>query len=302
VCGKDTVEGQATLPTPEAVEAARREAAWLAGHPEAARVEAEAIERVRAVTAESAAQARAGTRPEAFGQYSDVGYAAKFLVGLLVVQAVTSAALSIFCVMYLSTLGGETDATYATSGAVETAADRVSVFAVPDFALYVATAVLFVVWTYRAYRNLPALGAPDMRFGKGWAIGGWFVPILALWRPKQIVNDIWRTGDEGLPANALQREWGVVAVPAMLTFWWAAWLVTIFGDRIATRYGSDALAHERTRITALLISSIAKLVAALAAAWMVSHASRRQQARAERLARMPARAPAFAGAGPEQPA
>ena len=60
-----------------------------------------------------------------------------------------------------------------------------------DGTVFIATGVFFLFWFHRAYRNLPALGG-DRRYGTGWAIGSWFVPFLNAWRPKQIVNDIWR--------------------------------------------------------------------------------------------------------------
>ena len=53
----------------------------------------------------------------------------------------------------------------------------------------IVTGTVFIVWTRRVYRNLAPLGTSP-RFRPGWAIGGWFVPVLNLWRPKQILNDV----------------------------------------------------------------------------------------------------------------
>src|SRR5215213_2684690 len=49
----------------------------------------------------------------------------------------------------------------------------------------------------------------DRRYGTGWALGSWFVPILNAWRPKQIINDIWHQsglscgGSHGSSGHAL---------------------------------------------------------------------------------------------------
>ena len=43
-----------------------------------------------------------------------------------------------------------------------------------------AAAALFITWLHRASRNQVHLGASRIRFGPGWTIGGWFVPILNL--------------------------------------------------------------------------------------------------------------------------
>ncbi|MDQ3720152.1 MAG: DUF4328 domain-containing protein [Actinomycetota bacterium] len=69
-----------------------------------------------------------------------------------------------------------------------------------------ALIVVFLMWFFRAYRNLPRLGVRTLRHKPGWAVGGWLVPILNLWRPKEIANDIWRGSDPHLPAQA-GRAW-----------------------------------------------------------------------------------------------
>jgi hypothetical protein len=42
----------------------------------------------------------------------------------------------------------------------------------------VAGAITFIVWLYRAYQNADAVAPGTRRYGKGWAIAGWFVPIM----------------------------------------------------------------------------------------------------------------------------
>ena len=65
----------------------------------------------------------------------------------------------------------------------------------------VVTIVLFIRWFRRAYRNLPALGAEPLRFKSWWTIGGWFIPIANLFRPKEMANDIWRASDPDAPPD-----------------------------------------------------------------------------------------------------
>jgi len=84
------------------------------------------------------------------------------------------------------------------------------------------SAVFFLRWFSRAYKNLIPLGADGLRFGPGWAIGAWFVPVLGLWRPKQMANDIWRASD---PDDPELLFWHEKQVPALLTAWWAAWII-----------------------------------------------------------------------------
>lgn len=68
-----------------------------------------------------------------------------------------------------------------------------------QLATFVVAAILFIRWFHASYRNLRSLGTPESRFKPGWAIGVWFVPILNLWRPKQIADEIWNAGDPEVP-------------------------------------------------------------------------------------------------------
>jgi len=74
---------------------------------------------------------------------------------------------------------------------------------------------VFLVWFYRARKNADGRGQRQ-RWSPGWAIGGWFVPIVALWFPYQIMADIWRAN---LPAERRNRP------AVLLGFWWGCWLI-----------------------------------------------------------------------------
>jgi Domain of unknown function (DUF4328) len=81
---------------------------------------------------------------------------------------------------------------------------------------------LLALWTRRLYRNLRPLGAGDLRFSDGWALGGWFVPFLNLVRPKQIVDDIWRASD---PMRRPTEVWDQRPLSDLLHCWWFVWVV-----------------------------------------------------------------------------
>jgi len=97
---------------------------------------------------------------------------------------------------------------------------RQLVVSVVVLAVYVASIVLFIRWFHRAYSNLPALGS-ELRFKRGWAIGGWFVPIMWFWRPKQIANDIWRGTDPSTRSVHITKT----DVAPLVGIWWAAWII-----------------------------------------------------------------------------
>jgi hypothetical protein len=96
---------------------------------------------------------------------------------------------------------------------------RIEAITTFEVALGILAGVALIVWLYRAYRNVTALGSTPLRRQPFWAIAGWFVPVWNLWVPKQIVNDVWRGSDPGHlgadPKWARNRD-----VPGLLLAWW----------------------------------------------------------------------------------
>lgn len=89
------------------------------------------------------------------------------------------------------------------------------------------TAVFFLFWIYRAHKNLKALGAIDLKYSPGWAVGGFFIPVLNLIRPYQVVTEIWKAS-----ANHARRSvganWSYEPAPVFILAWWGAWLFSGF--------------------------------------------------------------------------
>jgi hypothetical protein len=79
-----------------------------------------------------------------------------------------------------------------------------------------AAAVVFLVWLWQARLNAERIAPEGHRLARGWTIGSWFCPIVNLWFPFRIVDDI---------ARASRPEATGSADPP-LRLWWAAWLGT----------------------------------------------------------------------------
>jgi len=145
---------------------------------------------------------------------------------------------------------------------------------------YVVTGILFIIWLRRSYRNLLAFGAPSTRFRDGWAIGAWFVPVLNLFRPKQIVDEAWRRSGPG-PADAFYAPGG--RVPAVLNLWWGLMIAgRMFGSWF---WLGSPDQPESLRFLALWLSigAVVEIAAAAAAFWVVTLLTRRQAGRAAAL-------------------
>jgi hypothetical protein len=142
-----------------------------------------------------------------------------------------------------------------------------------QFGLFVLTAIVFIRWFRRAYRNVEPLGG-NPRFNEGWAVGAWFVPVLNLWRPKQIANDIWReSGPE--PSDD---------VPSLLAFWWGLFLLSSWVGQVAARlgFGGDSADELRGATAAFLAGDAVDVVAAVLAIVVVRRLTARQEESARR--------------------
>ena len=102
----------------------------------------------------------------------------------------------------------------------------------------IATAVLFLIWENRVYKNLPALGVPRPDFSSGWVVGSWFVPFLNLVRPYQIVKYIQDKSDpETVSVGGGYYDAGG---NFSLKAWWGFWLASNIADRFFTRIYRNA--------------------------------------------------------------
>jgi tRNA A-37 threonylcarbamoyl transferase component Bud32 len=100
-------------------------------------------------------------------------------------------------------------------------------------AWFLVTAGMWLAWFRRAYLNLPALGARRLRFRPWWAVGAWLLPVFSLFRPKQLLNDIWRASDPDLPPDQA-ATWRGRPVAELLGWWWLAFVASVLVRSITT--------------------------------------------------------------------
>ncbi len=174
-------------------------------------------------------------RPPSSDPFTSLKPLARWLVGLLVIDVALYALGTFSDLSYLALIEQIRQGTVTT--AEVTAADRrLATVAVVQLAAYLVTAIVFIVWFRRAYRNLGSLGASWLRFKPGWAVGSWFVPFLNLVRPKEIANDIWRVSDPQLPEELNGPALGE-PVAGIVNMWWAA--LTVDAVMARALLGSD---------------------------------------------------------------
>ncbi len=96
--------------------------------------------------------------------------------------------------------------------------DRVGTINDTFLALAILTGIAFMVWMWRAAKNNEALGRSRARFGPGWAIGGWLIPVANLVIPVLIMQDLWRGADPSIPRG--DSRWKIGDRSLLVGFWW----------------------------------------------------------------------------------
>ncbi|MGB3440358.1 MAG: DUF4328 domain-containing protein [Actinophytocola sp.] len=143
-------------------------------------------------------------------------------------------------------------------------ADNVAMGAVwLTFLALAAAATVFLTWLWRARMNAERLCPAEHRWSRGWTIGAWFVPVVNLWFPRQIVDDIWRASRPDVPADTYRVD-GLEQSPLVRAWWYAilANVLVVLALRIET---SGEVTVEVLRSAALYgsVSTLLLVVAAI---------------------------------------
>ena len=114
---------------------------------------------------------------------------------------------------------------------------REGVIAAIYFIVYLVYIITFIMWFRRAYFNLHQK-SKKLQFSEGWAAGSWFVPFLNLYRPFQIMNELYTETKRLLVKNGISEK-DIYPINYLPT-WWTLYIVTTFVGNIVLRIGFNA--------------------------------------------------------------
>jgi hypothetical protein len=139
--------------------------------------------------------------------------------------------------------------------------------------LGIVTGVTFLKWIYRAYKNVQGFGAEGLRFSPGWAVGYYFIPILSLIRPVQVMSEIWRASDD--PRNWPRRpgSWVIVV-------WWTLFLIYTGVTQVSLEIAIQASTSDQWTLAAALaiVGDFFSIPLSITALRLVTEIYRRQKA------------------------
>jgi len=100
---------------------------------------------------------------------------------------------------------------------------RERIIGIVHMIIYITSAVTFIQWFRRAYYNLH-LRASYLLHSEGWSAGCWFVPIICLYRPYQIMKELYQETKFILTKKGLSFE--NTFTTRSLGWWWTLWITS----------------------------------------------------------------------------
>lgn len=89
---------------------------------------------------------------------------------------------------------------------------------------FIAT-IITLIWFYKANRNIHAFGAKEIS-SSSMAVIWWFVPILQLWKPYTVAQQIWKASNPQLNISN-GTEWKKSVGSRIIKLWWILGLLYI---------------------------------------------------------------------------
>jgi hypothetical protein len=99
--------------------------------------------------------------------------------------------------------------------------------------------VLLIIWMWQAHRVSDQFQPLGRRWGVGWTIGGWFIPLANLVIPKLVMNEIQRTAIAPLRDGKLKDDWQREDETLACDLWWFAWVVGVIAIRVGASMANN---------------------------------------------------------------
>lgn len=84
--------------------------------------------------------------------------------------------------------------------------------------------IIFLLWFKREYHNLHTIN-PKLKYKEAWAIWSWFIPVINLWRPYQIMKEIYIHATTTEKKEIHPEEEEIITTP-IIDLWWLLWIAS----------------------------------------------------------------------------
>ena len=218
----------------------------------------------------------------AFDTYWPVGPLGSWLIIFLIGIAVISVVSIGSAILQDRLLAQIQQGVQVSPATIEANDSREMMIALLELGVMTSTATLFMIWFFRAHRNLTSFGVQGLKYAPWWTIGGFLVPFLNLVRPYQVMKEVWWGSD---PAHAQGEQAKQKRSSSLVAWWWGSYLMmnlasTAVAQIMLVRSTEGADLRLATQLG--IAASVLTIVAAVLAAGVVREISLRQAERWDR--------------------
>ncbi|GHU97488.1 hypothetical protein FACS1894156_9000 [Bacteroidia bacterium] len=170
---------------------------------------------------------------------------------------------------------------YISDAAAKANGTREQICGIACFIAYPISAITFIMWFRRAYFNLHQK-VSGLAYSEGWAAGSWFVPIVSLYRPYQIMKEIYIETKRLLMRKGLSEKNDYST--SYLGLWWTLWIISAIVGQSIFRFAfksADTIDNLITTTVAQMILSILEVPLALVTVKVIKDYSKTEPLLAE---------------------
>ncbi len=191
----------------------------------------------------------------------------KFLIAMLIISLLVDVVSILGDAAQMALLGRD-----FTMEEAEANDARQGMIGIGFIAVFLVTAIVFLKCTHRANRNCHGFGAEDMQYTPGWAVGYYFIPILNLVRPYQVMKEIWQVSTD--PMN-----WKSQGGSALLAGWWGLWIINGILGQVTFRLtlNADTIEKLQAATVASIASGVLAIASCIAAIRLIQTISQKQE-------------------------
>lgn len=162
--------------------------------------------------------------------------------------------------------------------------NRLQTLAILQTLVMLVTVLFFLAWLDRAWENLAALGARDLKYRKAWGFLGFVIPIINLFRPYQFVAEVWKASDPAVDISTRDAR-DSTSTTSVLGMWWGLWLITnLVGRLMASGAPSDpTLGQLQSQTHSVILFEVCRVAAAVCAILVIRAIDTRQEEKSRRL-------------------
>ncbi|WP_103068529.1 DUF4328 domain-containing protein [Aquimarina sediminis] len=140
---------------------------------------------------------------------------------------------------------------------------RQGVIGIVQFIIYIISVVLFLNWFRRAYGNLHRLKISYLNHKETMAVWSWIIPIISLFRPVQIMTEIWTETQEKI--KKMDSSYLIENGGFIIGLWWTLFIISNFIGKyvVKTAFKQDTIEQLIEGSRAMIISDLIQIPEAL---------------------------------------